>query len=139
MDKATLHELIDAKYKLKDFLYERAPEIAKKLSVVDEWYYYKWSGFSLSYRVDMHDMSLEKYTDDEENWEPCVQCCTEDREGDCEYRYFPVDLLVATDEEVDAYVKKLLKNKKKEQQERKKQEREADMEDYKRLKKKLGL
>lgn len=139
MDKAELHELIDAKYKLQDFINERAPEIAKKLTGVDEWYYYKWMGFSLTYSVVMHDMSLEKYTDDKETWEPCVQCCTEDREGECEYRYFPVDLLVATDEEIDAYVAKLLGNKKKEEQERKKQEREADMEDYKRLKKKLGL
>ena len=139
MDKETLHELIDAKYKLQDFLDEKAPEIAKKLSGVDELYYYKWMGFSLTYRVVMHDMSLEQYSNDEENWEPCVECCTEDREGECEYRYFPVDLLVATDEEVDAYVKKLLKNKKKEEQKKKKQEREADLEEYNRLKKRLGL
>ena len=139
MDKSELHELINAKYKLQDFLDERAPKIAKKLTGVDEWYYYKWMGFSLTYTVVMHDMSLEQYTDDEENWEPCVQCCTEDREGECEYRYFPVDLLVATDEEVDSYVAKLLKNKKKEEQKKKKQEREADLEEYNRLKKRLGL
>jgi len=139
MDKAELHELIDAKYKLQDFLDERAPEIAKKLTGVDDWYYYKWMGFSLTYRVVMHDMSLEQYTDDEENWEPCVECCTEDREGECEFRYFPVDLLVASDEEIESYVSKLLKNKKKEEQENKRKEREADLEEYNRLKKRLGL